>query len=86
MGGEFSVLQTSLFLVLEKELNHRVEGCQAPRKIYRLSVKLTAFFFAKRCDEKLIKSNGEYMSAIGSSINVSANKCSASMIHRERGG
>lgn len=87
MGGEYSVLQTSLFLVLEKELRaERVEGCQAPRKIYRLSVRLTAFFFAKRCDEKLIKSNGKYMSAIASSINVSANKCSASMIHRERGG
>lgn len=80
------MLQTSLFLVLEQGLNHRAEDCQAPRKIYRLSVKLIAFFFAKRCDEKLIKSNGEYMSAIAFSINASANKCSASRIHRKRGG
>lgn len=79
MGGEYSGLQTSLFLVLEKE------DCQAPGKIYRLSVKLSAFFFAKRCDEKLIKSNGKYMSAIAVSINVFANKCSASMIYIERG-
>lgn len=84
--GVLSAANFTFLSIGERALNHRVEGCQAPRKIYRLSVKLTAFFFAKRCDEKLIKSNGKYMSAIASSINVSANKCSASMIHRERGG
>lgn len=47
---------------------------------------MIAFFFAKRCYEKLIKSNGKYVPAIAFSINVSANKCNASIIYREKGG
>lgn len=38
------------------------------------------------CYENLIKSNGKYVSTIAFSTNVSANKCNASMIYREKGG